>query len=241
MPGIVCGFRFDDHTYVVIADIRDGAVRNIASLLENKGPDAVAVYEKAAVLGALVRDGMPFAELEALATMGPINKAIVAAVSRGRDALRRSLASCPGGDPTQFHDGMRGPRVRAKLEGITMSNASATAVAALATASTNPFIQLWDDIKAEAEKVYDELKTVAVNLEQDAVADIKQVFQVGAPIALQAVITEAGKTITGEEKFGNAVTNVTQQLEVKLGPVAEQDVQALVQTAYRGAQAAIAN
>lgn len=111
-----------------------------------------------------------------------------------------------------------------------MTDSTAAVVAA------NPFETFWDDIKAEALKVESELKVVAVNLETAVVADIKQVFAIGIPLALQAIIAEAPKLISGNEKFGNAVTSVTQDLEIKLGPVAVQDVQALVQTTLRGAQ-----
>jgi hypothetical protein len=93
---------------------------------------------------------------------------------------------------------------------------------------------LWDGLKAEAltleAAAIDRLKA----LETAAVADIKDVFTLGAPLAVKAIEAEAVKIATGQEKFGSAVASVTQQLEVELGPVAIQDVQALIQLAFRG-------
>lgn len=93
---------------------------------------------------------------------------------------------------------------------------------------------LWDGLKAEAltleAAAIDRLKA----LETAAVADIKDVFTLGAPLAVKAIEAEAVKVATGQEKFGSAVASVTQQLEVELGPVAIQDVQALIQLAFRG-------
>lgn len=100
----------------------------------------------------------------------------------------------------------------------------------------NPFAQLWADITAEAEKVKTELVALGKELATEAVADIEAVFKAGAPLVLPAILAEAPKLISGEEKFGNAVTNVAQQLQVQLGPVLIQDVQALVQTGFRSAQ-----
>lgn len=104
-----------------------------------------------------------------------------------------------------------------------------------------PFETLFADVKAEAVKFGSALEAIADNLEAAAVADIETVFKIGAPIAVQAIIAEAPRAISGEEKFGNAVTSVEQQLESTLGPVATQDVQTLVQTTFRGLQAAVAS
>lgn len=100
----------------------------------------------------------------------------------------------------------------------------------------NPFETLWHDIEDAAEKAYDALKVIAKEIETEAVADIEQIFKIGAPLAVNAIIAAATRGISGTEKFGEAVASVTQQLEVQLGPVAVQDIQALVQTAFRGVQ-----
>lgn len=102
--------------------------------------------------------------------------------------------------------------------------------------TVDPFVQLWDDIKTEATKIEAELKAIASTLETDAVADIEAIFKVGAPLAVQAIASQAAALISGTEKFGAVVTSVMQQLEAILGPVLIQDVQALVQIAFRGVQ-----
>lgn len=104
------------------------------------------------------------------------------------------------------------------------------------TNTTNPFGALWDEIKAEAAKVETEAVALAEQFATSAVADIEAVFAIGAPLAIQAVMDAAPLVMGGSEKFGTAVTSVMQTLETKLGPVAIQDVQALIQTAYRGIQ-----
>jgi hypothetical protein len=93
---------------------------------------------------------------------------------------------------------------------------------------------LWDDLKAEAAKLEAAAIERLKELETVAVADIKDVFSVGAPLAVKAIEAEAVKVASGQEKFGSAVTSVMQQLETELGPVAIQDVQALIQLAFRG-------
>lgn len=98
----------------------------------------------------------------------------------------------------------------------------------------NPFIALWDDIKAEAVKVADELEGLAVEIGKEAVASIEDVFREGAPLAVAAVVAQIPKVLSGSEKFGEAVTSVAQDLQAKLGPVAMGDVQTLVQSTFTG-------
>lgn len=67
-------------------------------------------------------------------------------------------------------------------------------------------------------------------------------FEDLAEIAGQAVLTEATKLVSGQEKFGNAVTNVVQTIEASGKTVALQVAQTAVQTAYITAQQiAVAN
>jgi len=104
----------------------------------------------------------------------------------------------------------------------------------MSATGTNVFGKLWDDIQAEALKVKDEIVSLAGTLAVAAVADIEQVFAMGAPLAVQAILAEAPKLISGSEKFGNAAVSVMESLQASLGPVAIQDVHTLVQTAYQG-------
>jgi hypothetical protein len=105
-----------------------------------------------------------------------------------------------------------------------------------ATPAVNPLTQLWDDILAEGAKVVTEAKALAVTLETEAVAAFEDICRVGAPLAVAAVLAEVPKIATGEEKFGNAVTSVAEDLQKQLGPVAIADVQTLIQTTVRGLQ-----
>lgn len=101
----------------------------------------------------------------------------------------------------------------------------------------NPFVNFWEnDLKPGLAKFVPEIEAVAENFVAGAVAAFEDVLRVGTPMAIEAILNEAPKTISGTEKFGNAVTNVAQQLQVQLGPVAMGDVQALVQTVYRGVE-----
>jgi hypothetical protein len=93
---------------------------------------------------------------------------------------------------------------------------------------------LWTEIKAEAAKVIGEAEQLGSDLVKEGVADLEAVFKAGLPLAIAAVLAEAPKVASGQEKFGSAVTSVFQQLEVALGPMLIQDVQALIQFAYRG-------
>jgi len=107
-------------------------------------------------------------------------------------------------------------------------------LATIATPVANPFVQLWSDIQTEAAKIETGLKALAVTVETDAVAAIEDVFKIGAPLAVAAIMQQIPLLISGAEKFGNAVTSVAQDLQAKLGPVTIADVQTLVQTTFTG-------
>ena len=62
-------------------------------------------------------------------------------------------------------------------------------------------------------------------------------FEELASIAGSAILTEATKLISGQEKFGNAVTNVVQTVEASGKTVAINTAQAAVQIAYLDAKA----
>ena len=93
--------------------------------------------------------------------------------------------------------------------------------------------EIANGLAAEAAHLEAAALSVARNLAASAVADFEDVIRIGVPLAVEAVIGEAANLISGREKFGNAVASVMQQLEATLGPVAIQDVQALVQLAFR--------
>ncbi|HEY1961006.1 MAG TPA: hypothetical protein VGG69_01200 [Rhizomicrobium sp.] len=93
--------------------------------------------------------------------------------------------------------------------------------------------QIWIGFKAEAVKLEAGALALAHTLGAAAVADFEEVVRIGAPLAAQAVIGQAANLVSGQEKFGGAVTSVMQQLEAAVGPVAIEDVQALVQLAFR--------
>lgn len=101
------------------------------------------------------------------------------------------------------------------------------------TTSPDFLTEIWTGFQTEAAKFETGALALARTLTATAVADFEQVVGIGAPLAAQAVVGEAAKPGSGQEKFGNAVTSVMQQLETALGPVAVQDVQALVQLAFR--------
>lgn len=65
---------------------------------------------------------------------------------------------------------------------------------------------------------------------------LEQLIDIGAPIAMQAVVGQIPMIATGQEKFGVAVTSTFQQLESKGLPLLIQDAQMLVQAAFRKAQ-----
>lgn len=84
-----------------------------------------------------------------------------------------------------------------------------------------------------AEAVAESVGTVLLTDIEDFVRDL-------GTIAIGAVMTELPKAISGQEKFGNAVTNVVQTVEAAGKPILVQDAQNAVQTAFHAVQAAVA-
>lgn len=97
-----------------------------------------------------------------------------------------------------------------------------------------PFEDLFARIKADVVAAIPKAEQVAVDAEQGAINALGAVFSVGYPYARDAVIAEAPKLISGQEKFGNAVTNVAQKLEVELGPIVIAHIQVLVEIVFQG-------
>lgn len=87
-------------------------------------------------------------------------------------------------------------------------------------------------IGAEAEKVAVAVGTVVVQ-------DVEQALEQLGALAVSAVIAEAPKLISGQEKFGNAVASVVQQTEAAGRAVLINDAQMAVQGAFRAVQVAV--
>ena len=85
---------------------------------------------------------------------------------------------------------------------------------------------------AETEHVIEKIGPVVV-------ADIESALEVLGKLALDAVIAEAPKLISGREKFGNAVANVVQTVEGQGKAILVQDAQMAVQNAYYAFKLAI--
>ena len=82
-----------------------------------------------------------------------------------------------------------------------------------------------DALGAEAQHIVEKIGPVVV-------ADIGSALEELGKLALDAVIAEAPKLISGREKFGSAVTNVVQSLEGQGRTILVQDAQMAVQNAY---------
>jgi hypothetical protein len=90
---------------------------------------------------------------------------------------------------------------------------------------------------ADAKAVEEKIVEVATELGTAVVQDLEAFVSQFSGIAINAVIAEAPKLISGQEKFGAAVTSVFQQAEAAGLNVAVQDAQMLVQSAFRQVQA----
>lgn len=100
--------------------------------------------------------------------------------------------------------------------------------------NNNPFESLWADIKTEAETVLHNVEGVAQSIGAAVVNDFTALWNAGLPVALREIENQIPNLISGSEKFSNVVTTVTQSLESQFGPVALQDIYAIVQLAFRG-------
>ena len=92
--------------------------------------------------------------------------------------------------------------------------------------------QKLDALGAEAERIVEKIGPVVV-------ADIESALEQLGKLALNAVIAEAPRLISGGEKFGNAVANVVQGVEGQGKPILVQDAQMAVQNAYYAFKLAI--
>jgi len=111
------------------------------------------------------------------------------------------------------------------------------------------FEELWQELEQGAKDVYSEVKGDLVAAEGVVVPVLEEMFVAFwsqyKDLALRTVANlmgAAGASLTGTEKFGQAVTTVFQKAEVDGAAIgvqaAVQDAQALVQLAYRATQQA---
>lgn len=102
------------------------------------------------------------------------------------------------------------------------------------------FAQIFTDLENEANvklaEVGSEIKQFFVKEEPIIVAEAEHVLRQLASLALSAVIAEAPKLISGQEKFGNAVASITQSVEASGKKVLIADAQLAVQAAFRTIQ-----
>lgn len=91
------------------------------------------------------------------------------------------------------------------------------------------FEDAWTTIETDAVQLATQIGTAVEN-------DIEALWNFAAPLAINAVLAEAPKVISGTEKFGNAVASVVQSVEAAGKPIVIADGQALVQNAYNFVQ-----
>ena len=99
------------------------------------------------------------------------------------------------------------------------------------------------DLEGEAREKLAALGTEAAHVIEKigpvVAQDIERALAALGKLALDAVIAEAPKLISGREKFGNAVANVVQGIEGQGKAVLVQDAQMAVQNAYYAFKLAI--
>lgn len=106
-----------------------------------------------------------------------------------------------------------------------MSSPAAPTTAGIFTKLETFFEAAWAEVKTDAVELFDETASTVES-------DLEALWSFAAPLAINAVLAEAPKVISGTEKFGNAVTSVFQSVEAAAKPVAIADVQAITQNAY---------
>ena len=102
------------------------------------------------------------------------------------------------------------------------------------------FADLEHDAKEKLDALGAEAERIAAKIGPVVVSDVEQALEALGKLALDAVIAEAPKLISGNEKFGNAVTNVVQTVEGEGKAIVIQDAQMAVQNAYYAVKLAIA-
>lgn len=98
------------------------------------------------------------------------------------------------------------------------------------------FTDLLTEIETEAKALEAKIAPVAQAFEQQIIGDIEIAAKDLAQIAVNAVLAQASATLSGSEKFGQAVTNVIQTIEAAGKGVAISTAQTAVQQAYSAVQ-----
>lgn len=99
--------------------------------------------------------------------------------------------------------------------------------------NTSFFTNLGAYLEAEALKVEAEIKKIAAEVGPYLLNDLESFATTLAQIAIGAVLKQALLVLSGSEKFGAAVTDVVQQVEINGKQIEINDAQAVVQQAYQ--------
>lgn len=102
--------------------------------------------------------------------------------------------------------------------------------------STNPLVTFAQGLETWFWQKAQEVEQFASAFLPQALNDVEVALGDLVGIAGQAVVAEAGKAISGSEKFGNAVANVIQTVEAAGKTIAAGTAQMAVQQAYLTAQ-----
>ena len=95
------------------------------------------------------------------------------------------------------------------------------------------------EAKAKLAELGDAAQQVVEKIGPVVIKDVEAALEQLGKLALNAVIAEAPKLISGNEKFGSAVVNVVQSVEGQGKTVLVQDAQMAVQNAYYAFKLAI--
>lgn len=118
-----------------------------------------------------------------------------------------------------------------------MSDNSSAGTSATTTSPATSGLQAFlNKLAAWAKSAETEIVAVAEQFISDVENDLEIAFEDLASIAGNAVIKASAALVTGEEKFGQAVTDVVQQVEIAGKTVAIQTAQMAVQQAYVAVQ-----
>lgn len=101
------------------------------------------------------------------------------------------------------------------------------------------FANLEVEAKTEIDKLGAEAEVIAEKVGKVIIPEVEAFLKELGSLAIQAVIAEAPKLISGSEKFGSAVTSIVQTVESQGKAIAIQDAQMAVQGAFRAVQVAV--
>lgn len=104
------------------------------------------------------------------------------------------------------------------------------------TTPTGFFASLETAFENAFNTVVTDAEQLAVYIGTEVETDLAALWGTLAPLVLTSIQAEAMKTISGEEKFGNAVTNVYETAVGAGSPILIQDAQALVQNGFKWLQ-----